>query len=502
MRVGVNKHSDHSAGPLLVVYIQSLVLLLLIFFVALCMHDVDLFTATSTIYAICALLVALFIWSLWSWKAVTKRLFDPYILFLGTATLFNGGHAFLEVFGLNENGILQGSFSDQIVVETLFLVILGLASFHYGALVSVTIGKINFSKESPVKKPGVSTARCIRLIGWGLFAVSFLPALFLLSDSVILVLSSGYFALYEQEVVTGFNAWPRILAAFLIPATLFLLAGSGKRSNLTSVTTIILLSYVIMMFFLGWRGRAMSTLIAYSWLWHRIVRPVPRTVLLSISLVMFIAVLPVIGITRSIVGEQRLSVAFFLDAYASIENPTIALISEMGGSMGTVARTLELVPAVRDFDMGLGYLYALLTAFPNLFWDIHPTIARGTASGWLVWEVAPYTASRGGSLAYSFIAEAYLNFGWVGAPLALGLMGFLFGNFVSGAEKSGDPAKRAMVASFLSFFLMFARSESADVVRPLLWYALLPYLAVRVAERLIKKSGTHPTVPIWLRHGR
>jgi hypothetical protein len=39
-----------------------------------------------------------------------------------------------------------------------------------------------------------------------------------------------------------------------------------------------------------------------------------------------------------------------------------------------------------------------------------------------------------------------------------------------------DPARHALAASFLSFFLVFARGEAAIVVRGLVWYAVLPYL--------------------------
>jgi hypothetical protein len=41
-----------------------------------------------------------------------------------------------------------------------------------------------------------------------------------------------------------------------------------------------------------------------------------------------------------------------------------------------------------------------------------------------------------------------------------------------------DAAKQALVGSFLSFFFLFARGESAIVARGLIWYAVVPYLLV------------------------
>src|SRR5829696_2122176 len=74
----------------------------------------------SLVYHASVFLLVLFVWSLWSWRAVTGSLFDTYALFLVAAALFNGGQAFLEVFRLNEFGILDGRFSPQIILETLF----------------------------------------------------------------------------------------------------------------------------------------------------------------------------------------------------------------------------------------------------------------------------------------------------------------------------------------------------------------------------------------------
>jgi oligosaccharide repeat unit polymerase len=175
-----------------------------------------------------------------------------------------------------------------------------------------------------------------------------------------------------------------------------------------------------------------------------------------------------------------------IDSFFSIDNPAVRIISDMGTAMKTVAFTLELVPRIRPFDLGLGYGYAFLAVIPNLFWGIHPTAAHGLAADWLVWAVAPGYAALGGGFGFSFIAEAYLNFGWLGIAPVLGLVGFLFGKLVMWAQGTNEPVKLATAASFLAFFLLYARGEAGLVVRPLIWYALLPYILVHVLSRLKK----------------
>lgn len=426
------------------------------------------------IYPSCCFLLGLTIWVFWSWYILTKSLFSPYILFFVAALLFNGGQAILEVFNLNEEGILEDNFSSETILKTLLIIILGLASFHLGALIGAAKRKVtNFKLKS--EKEHLSISRDSYLIGWRLIALSSLPALVVLQKAISVVLSAGYFGLYEQDSSTSFDAAPTIIAEFLIPATLFLLAGSKDKPRDRVISVIIVIAYSAIKFFLGQRNEAIMPLIAFAWLWHHTIRPFPQTFLLGTGSVILFILIPLIGATRN--STNRFSVDFLIETFSS-NNPAIAAISEMGASMMTVAHTIELVPSVRNFQMGAEYFYALLTLMPNLFWKVHPTVARGIPDKWLVWEVDTGFAARGGSFGFSFIAEAYLNFGWLGAPIALGIMGLIFAKFTLWAVRSGAPDRMATVASFTSFILFFPRAESALMVRPLVWYSLLPYLSV------------------------
>ena len=428
----------------------------------------------ALIYPSCCFLLCLTIWVFGSWYILTKSLFSPYILFFISALLFNGGQAILEIFNLNEEGILGNKFSSETIFKTLLIIILSLASFHLGALISAAKKKVTCFKLRH-EKEHLSISRDTYLIGWRLIAISSLPALVVLQKAISIVLSAGYFGLYEQDSSTSFDAAPTIIAEFLIPATLFLLAGSKDKPRDQVISVVIVIAYSAIKFFTGQRNEAIMPLIAFAWLWHHTIRPFPPTFLLGSGSVILFILIPLIGASRN--SKDRFSVDFLIETFSS-HNPAIAAISEMGGSMMTVAHTIELVPSVRNFQMGAEYFYALLTLMPNLFWKVHPTVARGIPDKWLVWEVDTEFAARGGSFGFSFIAEAYLNFGWFGAPIALGMMGLIFAKFTLWAVRSGSPARMATVASFTSFILFFPRAESALMVRSLVWYSLLPYLSV------------------------
>jgi len=441
-------------------------------------YFISLPCSRALIYPLSLLLFILAGWVVWSWKKVARSLFDPYMLFILAAVLFNGGDAFLEIFGLNENigGFLKGQVSDTTIINSLLLVILGLAAFHVGGLLAAgqkaRTPVVDASKDYTLWRQ----CRAVRITGWILVIISVFPSVILLRDAVSTTMAGGYSMLYQREAVTGFDSTARVLATFMVPGFLFLLAGSKGHPVAFVLSTISLLSYITLEFFMGSRMRGIMPLLAYAWVWHRNNRQLPSTILLMGGGILMFWVFPIIKLVRNFEGAARLTIGTYFDAFSQLANPAVAILSEMGGSIITISWTLELVPSIRDFDWGLSYLYAVLTLFPNLFWDVHPTVAHGLLAHWLVWEEAPEFAAMGGGYGYSFIAEAFLNFGWIGAPVALCMIGYLVGRFTLWANTPKLPIIRvAAVASFMSFFFIFARGESGSVVRSLVWYSLLPY---------------------------
>jgi oligosaccharide repeat unit polymerase len=447
-----------------------------------------------TTYLLSVFILLQFIWSFWSWKTVTGNFFDPYTIFLLAAYLFNGGKAILEVFRLNERGIetfvsydgyLIFSFPIDTIKQALVLVFIGLGALHLGALVAASRGG---KAQKILRQRNAKSAQASRWVGWFLILISLVPAVVTLVERYRLVMQSGYFGLFQRAAETGFGNLPQVLAGFMVPGVLFLVAGSKSRPGSLVFSALLILPYLLIQAFTGTRLWWAMFLVAYIWLWHRWISPIPKIVLWAGGVAIVFVVFPSIMVVRNLPGEARLSLDTYIQGFLSLQNPVIAILEEMGGSLVAVAHTLELIPTVRDFDFGSGYLYSILTIFPNLFWEIHPTLARGLYSHWLIYTVNPATFYAGGGYGFSFIGEAYANSGWVGTPIVISLIGFLLAKFVLWAEKTDDPAKSAAVAAFLAFFLIYARGESALVVRPLIWYALGPYLLTKLLIRTLMRK--------------
>jgi len=453
-----------------------------------------IFRQMLTTYLLSVFILFQFIWSFWSWKTVTGNFLDPYTIFLLAAYLFNGGKAILEVFRLDDRGIevfisndgyVIFSFSIDTIKQALVLVFIGLGALHLGALVAVSRGE---KARKILRQPNAKSAQASRWVGWFLLLISFVPAVVTLVERYRVVMQSGYFGLFQRAAETGFGNLPQVLASFMVPGVLFLLAGSKGKPRSLVCSVLLILTYSLIQAFTGTRLWWAMPLVAYIWLWHRWISPIPKIFLWVGGTAIMFVVFPGIMVVRNLPGEARFSLDTYIQSFLSLQNPVIAILQEMGGTLLTVAHTLELIPTVRDFDFGSGYLYSILTIFPNLFWEIHPTVARGLYSHWLTYTVNPATFYAGGGYGFSFIAEAYANFGWVGTPIVIILIGFLLAKFVLWGEKTDDPAKSAAVAAFLAFFLIYARGESALVVRPLIWYALGPYLLTKLLIRTLMRK--------------
>jgi oligosaccharide repeat unit polymerase len=439
------------------------------------------FSVESFFRPACIIISALILWWYWSWRAFARGWFDPYTLFLTAAVLFNCGQPILEAFGLNENSLLRDHFSEEISIATLYLIALGMSALHFGVLLSTALSSSRHPETTNTDTFSEYHLRNACRVGVMLLLISCVPAVLALRDRLELVIAGGYLALFPPSAPTGLAGSLYILSDFLVPGIAFVIAGGRQNPIMRAFSLLIIVIWTAVEFFLGGRAHALMPALGMVWLWDRTVFPISRTVLIGAALLMIGVVFPLIAVTREEAGHDRLSLGRLQNAFVHIDNPVVTELSEMGGSADTIAWTMELVPSVRPFALGGTYLAAILTLVPNLSsHGLNPAMrlfGYDIPGNWLVSEVNPDLAAQGGSYGYSFIAEAYLNFGWA-APIALFIFGAVYGGVRSWTLNGNDPARMAVMGIFLSSILFFARSSLVTAVRPFFWYALFPYFLV------------------------
>jgi oligosaccharide repeat unit polymerase len=448
------------------VFVATLVMLFGLWF-----HEAQ---ATVLTWGLCAFFTLHFIWCVWSWRVVTGRWLDAYTLFFASFCLFSGGQFFLETFDLNRNGILGEAFSVETTNRTILLVITAAAAYHFG-------GTLQCLRNS--RCPHVSTRRpseasfCLKSVsylGLAFLAVSVPTVMYTLVNAAQYAAANGYLAIYQQDQLVGASNWQALVATFFVPGIVFTFASLHKSPRAIGICWAMVLAFQGILLFIGARGAALIACVPMVLLHHSLVKRI-RAIYLVGGAVVVLAMLPLIGQTR----DQSLAARFDRLDDLLTDNPFVAVISEMGRSANTIAYTLDLVPANREFDYGVGYGYAAFTVFPNLFWDLHPSTKRGTYSDWLVWTVEADSARRSVGLGFSAIAEAYANFSIIGPSIIGAILGLGLGGIVFWARTADEPFPIALEMIVLSVLLVFPRGETCAVCRPLVWFGVIPYLLVK-----------------------
>jgi hypothetical protein len=415
-------------------------------------------------------LIALGAWSWASWRLVTGRLFDAYAVFLLALVVFSGGQMILLGLGLLPEGLLDGRYSPRTTLRAALLVDASVAAFHLGALLRAR----SAGEDAPRAGPAEQRARADAFRGLGLLllAVSTPATIWQTIAAIRIVSAGGYMALYQQAVSVGLQNWDGVLAAAFPPALLMVFATHADRPGWRAVSWLLALVSAATSLLLGARAAALLVVAPMLLLHHALVAPLRRATVVALA-AGGLALFPVIAQVRSqSLAERRV-------ALAMTERPAepffVPAVREMGGTLVTLAETIELVPAVRPHDHGAGYLRALSTAVPNVFGDLHPAVRGGTWSQWLMARVDPVQFALGGGIGFSMIAEAWASFG-LGAPLVLFAMGLLLGGAVAWCRD--QPAAIGLVteAVLLTAVSPLPRAETSNVVRGIVWYVVLPLL--------------------------
>jgi O-antigen polysaccharide polymerase Wzy len=433
-----------------------------------------------------ALLLALSVWLLVSWWLAEGSLLNPYGLFLMASMPFHVGYAFLRVLDQESLVWMQGAVTEVQILETLAYVIACYAALHLGALIVAAAAQ---REPSPIGM--VFDGTRVYQVGWLLLAISLIPLLLKIRANVGVVMSGGYSSLFEggtSDPSSGSEGITALIASFYLPGVMFVLAGSRHRRWGQIGSFLALMLYTGSYLFMGFRAFSLIPVAVYIWLWHRCVRRLPVFPVAVTGVGAFLLIAPLVRQIRDMSGTDRLSLDVLWQAYTSTDNPVLTLVAELAGSVLTIPWTAELVPNVRPFEMGYGYLRALANAVP--MW--HLPDLYGYAGSWLAWYVTPHLAVGGFGLGFSFMAESYLNFGWIGGVVTLLVIGLAVSAVHKWADIGGDPARLAFLASFLPILIFFTRGESLSITRPILWYGLIPYLLVLGLRRMDRRLISQP----------
>jgi oligosaccharide repeat unit polymerase len=425
------------------------------------------------------LTIVAFIWILSSWRLCGRSIGDGYGLFLCSMMVFHGGHIILEATGITTNELFTDlyfpDFSPDTIHATLIFILLSLLFLHLGGLIAHVskLGDNNVQENSiPETDSGESGFnKPLFFTGVFFFCIALVPTLIYSYELLTAASEGGYLGIYSREIGTGLSAIPRILDGFFVPACLMMLVGR-KNSNwiwwILPVACILLRSSVYMS--VGMRNQAIPQILGLVLIFHNVIRPVPRSVFIGLGVAVMVLI-PAIAAMRNVSNQQR-EVEKTAENVSFLFKPIYLVLRETGLTARIVAYTIEYVPGQRDYELGSTYFSSLTKALPNVGND-EAADSRGSGAFWLAQMITPSAAKKGWSAGYSAIAEFYLNFGWFGLAFAM-VLGYIVSFFVHWTERGDRSVRLIILAVFLPSLLMFARGESVNLARNLMWYCVIP----------------------------
>jgi oligosaccharide repeat unit polymerase len=438
--------------------------------------------------ALCIATLIVVAWSSATLSFVHRDVFNLYSLFFTSLVIFNAGRIILEVFDLNDQGMLWPLVAGETWPASVMLVLAGITGYHMGGLICA----LRYQNVLPAAN-NLIQLKMTRRVGGVILLLSAIPLLVVTLQDVKTVIADGYFGLFSRERLYGVDAGIanvlKNLAAFAVGGLLFLLAGLSNSKTKSKQVYVLILVYGLVQLFLGRRSWGLMSILGATWLWHSVVRPVPLKKIAPYGIAVFVFVLPTVKAFRGETGADRLSVNRLVESFSSIENPLVAILSEMGGSINTVAVTLENIPQHKPYMYGSSYLFALTGLIPNFFWPVHPSVEHGSLARWLVMTEFPVLWEAGGGYGFSCIAEAYANFGRLGSMMVMMWVGYLMARLGVWANNGTPPAK-AVIAICIAYVLFWARGDVTLFIRPIFYGAVVPYWLIMAAVRWIRTRNS------------
>ena len=405
----------------------------------------------------------------YKWARIHKVAFDAYSVFLVAAYAFCTGQIILNFFGViiaKRSLITDHDYPTSLLFTVLYLTMSFLYAFDIGVNICDSSRK---EKKHTINYDAESSYGIIRKVSSVVAFLTFPFFIYLLIINFIAVRTEGYLGLYN----TDSSRIAEVLSELFIPAILCMFVISELTGKNIKRNRILLILFVfIPPFILGGRSEAVI-IAAIALIVYSLVHKINLKSLILLSLAAYAMLVIFHGISESRADNDKTAI----EALAEEEdgnNPAVATIAEMGWSMYPAIETYRIVPQRYPFRYGKSYLFAFTTIIPNLgFWTYHPAKKESTLGEWLQ-DFNGLTFGPG----YSFVAEAYANFGWAGFFFMI-ILGYAYALFFSNINKYTllkDPILFIISLIMLWFLIKTVRNSFINVVRAFFYYSLPFYL--------------------------
>lgn len=352
--------------------------------------------------------------------------------------------------------------SGQYVITAQAFICVGIMVYHY-LLSAVHVRR----KNKWYSIDGVNSA-ALKYVGAVLFVAGIIPSIIIHLNKIKLMMEGGYYNTFSYSAETGgirffiSNLWQ-------IGILLWMMVYQGRlwKCRFLYIGSV---GYLMLTMLSGSRMTALMYIVMFTLFYLKVIEPLnfKKAVLFLCIGIWAASYIVQIGLTRSggtggINGLQ--------DVFAKV-------LAEFGGTIYSVTLIMEHIPHDVSFAYGSTYLLSPIYVFPN-FGQWPEGILAITR---FVDYIKGFTSS---GLGGTYIGEMFYNFGHAG-----GVFFFLTGLFLAWLDwKINDAISRkdwlclTICMGVLPYVFMWTRSFFKDMIRPLVWQAILLLFLYRIFIR-------------------
>ncbi len=361
--------------------------------------------------------------------AYTYRIFGSIYSFVNiyvfTLCVFHLSHVVIYVLGDQTLSYLVDPSVGSSYERASWYVLLSFSAFGMGCAVT----KARDPNKSAVSPEAVKEFAF--WIGLGLLLAS-VVAFFLLLVSVGSILNYTRIELYAGVGDTRGLGFMLIV----LPSALTLLLCAARTVPERAMAYVVTAVSVLAIMFLGERSFVLFPGLVGLVVWHKVGKRIPGPVMITMVLAVLLTV-PAISMIRSAGRYADIDATIIGESFreSQVKNTFI----ELGSCHGVLANVIRWVPVQEPYRFGETYADAIRAAVPNFGLrqsangrdimsgaiDTTRQAREMSAADWYIFRVNSWMFDVGGGGGFSFIAEAYLNFGLTGVLAIMFGMGWV-----------------------------------------------------------------------------
>jgi hypothetical protein len=322
---------------------------------------------------------------------------------------------------------------------------------------------------------------------------------------VLLVAAVGNILAYSRTEIFAGVGDTRGLGFLLmvLPSAVILLVCTARQGIQQTLAFLLAAACFLAIMFLGERSAALFPMLVGLVVWRKLGRSIPTPVIVGV----LIAVLAIVPAVRQLRDVGPYSKITSQDVAASFKGGQAAdAFLELGTMHGVLAYVLKWVPAEEPHRYGMTYLRALPGAIPNIGFKAAQSdrsIMSGGAvdatarardmspADWYIFRINRWMFDTGGGGGFSFIAEAYLNFGLAGVIVVMLTVGFLLGG-LDHRNLRHEPRWLVLAVIAMWPLLKIVRNDFDNFVKPiglivatlLIWWMISRMFGFAPSQRL------------------